>query len=155
MRWPFSKKHSELTLPPEDAQRWSVASGDYGGGPLVVRFNESARDVAGHPALPIKLGFAVPLNRPNEGGLPDATENEELAAIEDLIAQRVLAGAVGVHAMTLTTGVMKEFVFYIAPGLDIAALHAALREQVQSHDVQCMAVEEPGWASFRGFVPSA
>ncbi len=48
---------------------------------------------------------------------------------------------------------MKEYVFYIAPGLDIAGLHATLREEVTSHDVQCMADEEPGWESFRDFVP--
>jgi len=54
--------------------------------------------------------------------------------------------------MTLTTGDMKEFVFYIAPGLDIARLHEAQRLEVSSHDLQCMAVEEPGWESFRSLV---
>lgn len=108
--------------------------------------------MAGHPALPIKLGFAIPLLRPNEGGLPDPNENAELAPIEDLIAERVLAGGEGLHAMTLTTGIMKEYVFYVPAGLDIAALHAALRAEVSSHDVQCMAIEEPDWESFRDFV---
>ena len=117
-----------------------------------MRFNEAARKLAGHPGLPIKLGFAVPLQRRNEGGLPDPDENEKLAAVEDLIVQRVLVDVVGLQAMTLTTGIMKEYVFYIAPGLDIAKLHAALREEVSSHEVQCMAMEEPGWASFRNFV---
>lgn len=151
MRWPFSKKHRELRIPPQDEQRWRIAQGDYEGRPLLVRFNEAGRELAGHPGLPIKLGFAVQLHRPHEGGLPDADENEELGVLEDLIAQRVLADAVGLHAMTLTTGTMKEYVFYIAPGLDIARLHAALRKDVATHDLQCMAVEEPGWASFRAF----
>lgn len=153
MRWPFSKKNRELELPPRDGQRWSLAHGDHGGSPIILRFNESAKELVGHPALSIKLGFATPLNRPNEGGLPDAGENEELAAVEDRIVHRVLEGAVGLHAMTLTTGIMKEIVFYIAPGLDVAAVHAALREEIQSHDVQCMAVKEPGWESFRDLVP--
>jgi hypothetical protein len=152
MRWPFSRKHRELRIPPLDEQRWSLVQGNYGGGPLLVRFNEAARELAGHPELSIKLGFAVPLNRPNKGGLPDAAENQQLTLVEDLIAQRVLAEAVGLHAMTLTTGVMKEYVFYITPGLNIAAVHAALRESVSSHEVQCMAIEEPGWKSFRAFV---
>jgi hypothetical protein len=151
MRWPFSRKHHELRIPPPGEQRWSVAQGDHGGSPVLVRFNVAARELAGHPGLPIKLGFAVPLQRPNEGGLPDADENAELAAIEDLIVERVLTDAVGLHAMTLTTGVMKEYVFYIAPGLDIAGLHAALRKAVSSHDVQCIAIEDPRWKSFRDF----
>jgi hypothetical protein len=151
MHWPFSKKYRELRIPPLAEQRWTVAQGDYGGNPLLVRFNEAGRELVGHPGLPIKLGFAVPLHRPHEGGLPDAQENEELAAVEDLVAQRVLAAAVGLHAMTLTTGIMKEYVFYITPGLDIAGLHAALRKDVSSHELQCMATEEPGWESFREF----
>jgi hypothetical protein len=55
--------------------------------------------------------------------------------------------------MTLTTGVMKEFVFYIPSGRDIAGLHSALRAEVPTHDVQCMAVKEPNWNSFREFTP--
>jgi hypothetical protein len=153
MRWPFSKKQRELSIPPQAEQRWSVARGQQAGDPILVRFNEAGRELAGHPELSIKLGFAVPLNRPNEGGLPDPDENSELATIEDLIAQRVLTGAIGLHAMTLTTGVMKEFVFYIPPGRDIAALHSALREEVVTHDVQCMAIKEPNWDSFREFTP--
>jgi|JRYL01.1.fsa_nt_gb hypothetical protein len=156
MRWPFSRKQRDLThltIPPVDEQRWSVAQGEVGGCPLVVRFNESARKLAGHSGLPIKLGFAVPLNRPNHEGLPESAENEALGAVEDLVAQRVLASSAGLHAMTLTTGDMKEFVFYIAPGLDIARLHEVLRQEVPSHDLQCMAVEEPGWESFRSLVP--
>jgi len=73
MRWPFWGKKRDithLTIPPADEQRWSVAQGEVGGCPLVVRFNESARKLAGHSGLSIKLGFAVPLNRPNHGASP-------------------------------------------------------------------------------------
>jgi hypothetical protein len=153
MRWPFSKKDRELRIPSVDSQRWSVARADSGRGPVLVRSNDAARELRGHPALPIKLGFVVPLNRPNEGGLPDAEENEQLAAVEDLIATRVLAAGAGVHALTLTTGVMKEWVFYVATGLDIAGLHAEVQDSVSSHEVQCMAVQEPGWESYREFTP--
>lgn len=153
MRWPFSKRRGKLDIPPEDEQLWHVAESGYEGERLIVRFNEAARKLSGHPDLPIKLGFAIPFNRPQQGGFPDPGENQELAAVEDIISSRVLGGIVGVHAMTLTTGVMKEIVFYIAPGLDIARLHAGLREEVATHDVQCVASSEPDWVSFRRFVP--
>lgn len=55
--------------------------------------------------------------------------------------------------MTITTGTMKELVFYIAPGVDIAELHTTVRDEVPSHEVQCMAIEEPDWNSFRQFAP--
>ena len=153
MGWLFSKKLGDLEIPPVEDQLWSVAQGEHGGAPLLLRFNASAKSLAGHSKLPIKLGFAIPLNQPNEGGLPNPEENQELAAIEDLIEKRVLEVAVGIHAMTLTNGIMKELVFYIVPGVDIAGLHQELREAVRSHEVQCMAVQEPKWDSFRSMVP--
>ncbi len=153
MRWPFSKKDPDLRIPSVEVQRWSVGQTDDGGAPLLVRFNVTARELAEHPGLPIKVGFAVPLNRPNEGGLPDADENEQLLSVEDLIVAHVLAVGIGIHALTLTNGVMKEWVFYVAAGLDIAGLHAAVRERVSSHGVQCMADREPRWDTYRQFVP--
>jgi hypothetical protein len=153
MIWPFSKNEEELEIPPEGEQQWSVAQGESDGAALLVRYNETAAGFAGHSKLPIKLGFAIPLNSPNVGGLPDAEENSELDVIEDLIGREVMAATHGVYALVLTTGVMKEFVFYIAPGADIAKLHEDIRNQVSSHDVQCMAVEERKWESFRAFTP--
>ena len=50
------------------------------------------------------------------------------------------------HALTLITGAMKEYVFYIATGVDIASLHAGVRDSVSSHEVQCIAVQEPVWS---------
>lgn len=151
--WPFTRKPRKLDLPADDQQRWSVAQAEDDGARLLVCFNETAGKWVGHSDLPIKLGFAVPLNRPSEDGLPDAAENAELLAIEDVIRQHVSAKTVGLHVLTLTTGAMKEWVFYVAPGADVASLHADIRRQVASHDVQCMAVEEQEWESYRAFVP--
>jgi len=152
MPWPFSKRKPSLQIPPEDEQFWTVAEGDYGGEHLIVRANATAKRLIGHSRLPVKLGFAIPLNQPRSGGVPEPSENEVLQAVEELIASRVLAAGAGIHAMTLTTGAMKEFVFYVAPGLDIEGLHAGLREDVSSHEVHCVACSEPDWASYRSFV---
>jgi hypothetical protein len=151
--WPFTKKSRKLDLPAADQQRWGVGQAEDDGAPLMVRFNQTAGEWAGHADLPIRLGFAVPLNHPNEGGLPNPAENAELFAVEDVICRHVSAKALGLHALTLTTGVMKEWVFYVAPGADIARLHEEIRSQVASHDVQCLAVEDQRWDSYRAFVP--
>jgi len=153
MVWPFSKKESKLEIPPEDEHQWGVAQGGFEGEAVIARYNETAAGFAGHSELPIKLGFAIPFNKPNEGGLPDAEENAALDLIEDLIVRKVTAVTSGVYVLALTTGVMKEFVFYISPGADIAKLHEDIRDQAASHDVQCMAVEERKWESYRAFLP--
>jgi len=153
MVWPFFKRARKLELPPAKEERWGVAEGEYEGAALIVRYNIAAGEWAGQSELPIKLGFAIPFNRPKAPDLPDAEENADLGEIEDLIEREVFSATRGVFALVLTTGVMKEFVFYIAPGADIAALHARIRNQVSTHEVQCMAVEERKWESYRAFAP--
>lgn len=152
----FRRKQLDINmLPPlsNDASTWGVAEADLGSTPLVVRYNESAREWIGHSELPIKLGFAIPLNSPNEGGLPDPDENAVLGDVEDTLAREVESRTKGLHALVLTTGVMKEFVFYIPNGVDIKAIHEAAQAAITTHEVQCMAVVEPNWDSYVEFAP--
>jgi hypothetical protein len=106
--WPFKRKQLDIaTLPKlsDYSHSWGVAQADVGSSPLIIRYNESARNWVGHPELPIKLGFAIPLNSPNEGGLPDPEENEQLNEIEDTVVREIEARTRALHAMALTTGV--------------------------------------------------
>jgi hypothetical protein len=153
MIWRSARKSRNFALPPEKEHRWVVVQAAHQGEPVIIRYNETIREWVGHPELPIRLGFAVPLNRPNQGGLPDPDENAALRPIEDLILREVSRETRGVFVLTLTDGVMKEWVFYVAPGADLAKLHQGIRSQVSSHDVQCMAIKDPEWASYRAFVP--
>ncbi len=94
--WPFSKSQPDIsTLPPVSAEpyEWQLAMANTKDGPLIVRKNSSAQVWAKHPKLTIKLGFAIPLNAPNQGGLPDPDENEQLDEIEDLIVTKLSGSA--------------------------------------------------------------
>ena len=152
--WAFSRKMRDISSLPamsDEGRPWGVTQGVFDGSPLIVRYNESAEDWIAHPELPIKLGFAVPLNAPQENGLPDPAENEQLNDIEDVIVREVAERTVGLHALVLTTGTMKEFVFYIPEGADIKTIHETIQQMVSTHEVQCMAVKEPKWDSYKDF----
>ncbi len=155
--WPFSRKTKAISRLPaitDPAHTWGVAQGNYEGSPLIVRFSQSAKEWCSHPDLPIKLGFAIPLNAPTEGGRPNPAENDQLDhEIEDIIRGEVAARTKGIHALVLTTGTMKEFVFYIPRGIDIKTLHEAIQAAVPTHQVQCVAVSEPNWESYKAFNP--
>ena len=131
---------------------WQISQGESGGNPIAVRANTHLKPFAGDTERTIKIGFAVPLNSPNEGGPPDPDENEALAAVEDKIAGEVAAAGGSVQALAITTGTFKEFVFYAKPGLDIKAIHEKLMSEITSHEVQCYAQMEPDWATCKEFV---
>ncbi len=149
--WPFSRKHRDLSELGGFDAKWTIAEGEYGGSPLIVRYNDSAKEWCSHPEFPIKLGFAIPLRKPDEKGLPDPDENAEIDRIEDVIRQEVSANVTGLHVLALTTGNMKEFVFYVTADADIAALHQRVQSLVTTHEVQCMAVRDPRWSTYKQF----
>jgi hypothetical protein len=153
--WPFKRSKDLSTLPSltSDDQEWSVLQMDDDGSPLLIRRNDSAKAWKGHPGLTIKLGFAIPLNAPNPGGMPDPDESLSLNDVEDQIVAEVGENAKGLLVMVLTNGVMREFVFYIAEGADIGRMHQTLQERVKSHEVQCMAMKDPSWEAYAAFSP--
>jgi hypothetical protein len=137
-----------------DDDKWLLAEAETDSGLLFVRLNTTAKAFVGAPSLNIKLGFAIPLQQQTGCDLPDPDENEVLASVEDQICQTVSEGANGIHVLTLTNAVMKEIVFYIEPGADIAAMHKLLTDSVKSHEVQCMAVRDPNWETYLEFSPN-
>jgi hypothetical protein len=146
---------SERHLPLEDLDdrddNWTVAEGTHGDGPMLVRLNTSAGRWAGHPELGIRVGFAIPLNQPNPGGLPDAQENQVVGELEDRIVALLKAAGPVVYALAITTGVFKEFVFYLKHGESIGPVHDQLRAEVTSHQIQCVACRDPEWDVYASF----
>ena len=97
--WPFRRKHPDLSELPSLSQAgsWGVAEDVSGGSPLIVRYNQAAPNWSGHPELPIKMGFAIPLKSPNEGGLPDPDENASFNEIEDVIVREIYSRTCAFH----------------------------------------------------------
>lgn len=150
--WPF-KKHPDIHLLDDGDERWSVLQGSTADGPILVRLNESAARWAKHPALPIRVGFAMPLNNPNPGGLPDGAENLVLNEVEDRILPLLKAAGPAIQVLAISTGTFKEFVYYIGNGDAVAGIHAQLQADVTSHEVQCVAMHDPAWEMYASYQP--
>jgi hypothetical protein len=100
----------------------------------------------------LKIGFAIPLNEENVGGLPNSEENEQLGQVEDQILQVLGEQAPVVEAFVVTTGTFKEFVFYAKPGLDVKSAHEKLMREIKTHEVQCYAEIDAKWDTYREWV---
>jgi hypothetical protein len=126
-----------------------VAQGENDDKPMIVRVNSSAKDYAGHPDLPIRLGLAVPLHAPRPDGLPNEAELEQLDDIEDHLFE--VLGTTGRVVLIITTSGMREFVSYVrAP--DVAERIAQLVQSgTSTHEVQHYAESDPKWKLFGQF----
>lgn len=149
-----SQPPADLSVANGDQARWSLGKAKNDTGLMLIRRNQSAEALIGHPDLGIKLGFAIPFGVQTEGDFPDPEENAQVSDIEDQIMSAVAEATTGVHVLTLTDKICKELIFYIKPGADIATIHERLLADVTSHEVQCIAEHDPDWDLFRQFTPT-
>lgn len=131
---------------------WQISQGTSGETPIIVRRNTHLEPFAGETALTLKIGFAIPLNTPIPGGLPDPDENEAISNLEDIIFDALRASGPSVFALVISTGTFKEFVFYAQPGIDIKTVHEELVQNIKSHEIQCYAEMDPKWETYKEFV---
>lgn len=145
--WPF-KKHKSIEELDSDNHAWSVLEVTRDGEPMIVRLNESAKEWVRHPNLSIRVGFAIPLKNPNPNGMPDTTESEVFAEIEDGIASLISETGPSIQALVVTTGTFKEFVFYIQNGSSIANVHKQASLKFPDYEVQCYGENDPKWLGY-------
>jgi len=137
---------------PFDApDEWGVIRGEHQGQPMLVRVNLGLTQVVGHPDYGVQMGVAVPLNSPLPDGWPAPQEDEQLRAIEENLQRELEGTERAVLAAVITTGGMREFVFYTRSRDWIREWAARFNKATDSHTVQVMAQQDPKWSVFLQF----
>jgi hypothetical protein len=146
--WPFKRTYPDKGAI-ELREAWFISRGTYAGKPTIVRINKGVAPVAGHPSFRHQVGVAVPFRAPDANGFPNREESVELEAIEDRLAAELGTDRLCLYAAAITTGGMREFVFYSS---DPAATHDRLERlgrEIQSHQLQHIIQPDPKWRVFR------
>ena len=141
--WPFSKKRAPAIKLPAGDGCWSILQGENNGMPLLIRVDTAAKRPERHMRLPIRLGIAIPLHSPNELGLPEKAEAEQLSAIEDRLDDAI--GASGDMVLIITNAGMREFVSYVASAQIAQQIVARVCNATPSHEVQHYIESDPEW----------
>ena len=124
---------------------WIVGAGVADGTPLIMRFNDAACEV--RESHPYRLGIAVALRNSAAGD-----EAHSLAELEDrLDAELAAAGAVA--AFVITTGEMREFVFYAEDAARARDAVERVQTGVETHEMQWYVEPDPGWEAYEEFRP--
>ena len=128
-----------------------MLKGAHAGKPLFARRNDSASDLAGHPQYRFRIGVALPLKNPNEHGFPGSDEMSELDTIEDTLVPRLESDQRSLQVLAITTGGVRELIFYTRDPAFSQGVLDALRTEVSSHEVQAYIEEDPKWDVYAQF----
>jgi hypothetical protein len=151
--WPFRKKLRSFPHPGtlEVAESWTLFEGLRDGRPAVVRTNAGLRAFAGHPAYGCEIEVVVPFRSPSPLGLPDGQEEGELEIVGEALVELLTSGEESLFAAMVTTGGVREYVFYTSDPDAAREKLEAFRARVQSHALQVLIREDPAWTVFRRF----
>jgi len=130
---------------------WTVLGGEFNGLPLVVRRNDSARELRGHVAYRHRVGIAIPLLHPDASGLPTPEESAVLDEIEDALVTALEAQQDALEVLVVTTNSMREFVFYTRVPASIESRLRSIRASFTGHDLQFYVADDREWEGFAEF----
>jgi hypothetical protein len=130
---------------------WSVLEGEYDGRPLVVRLNTGAAAVQKGARFAHRIGVAVAFLNPNVVGFPEVSERDALSGIEEDLCEALKAGTEVVQAVVITTGGMREFVFYCSAPAKVHSAVQSIRARYPSYEIQLIEENDPDWAVYEHF----
>lgn len=134
-------------------EEWIVATGVVEGKSAITRFDHGLKAVLAHPSFRTRIGIAVPFTHPTENGLPGQEEIDQLSELEDAIRIRLREGNESLFAGVITTGGMREFVFYTSSEAGAVARIESLRRETTHHEIQHVLNDDPDWQVFKTFAP--
>jgi hypothetical protein len=145
--WPFKKKTLSPDHLPIDGP-WSISEGHYNGRVMIVRSNTGYREAGRVPLYEHQVGIAVPLRKSETSGLPSATEDALLGEVENNICSSLEEQAESLLVAVITTGGMREFVFYTRDPHSVKRHFEQLRNRITSHEIQLMIQSDRTWRTY-------
>ena len=118
---------------------------------MIVRRNDSAKELAGHVDYNHRVGVAIPLLQPNELGLPANGESEQLHQLEDALVTALESGQKSILVLVITTGGMREFVFYTKDPDSTKTVIENLQKTIASHEMQTYVAADHAWETYKTF----
>lgn len=121
-------------------------------GDALVRFNVSARTLAGSSEFAARVGIAIPHELNNTSAVDE--EPPAIDRIEDAVRQTVFEQTGGIHVITLTTAAVRELIFYMQVTVDFTSLLRTIRNIPGAEHVQMMAKRDPDWTFYMELSPN-
>ena len=133
-------------------QNWAVAQGTHNEKPLFVRYNTDAKRLIGHPEYAHQVGIAIPLHNPDQAGLPNNEEMDQLNEIEKMLIKQLESDNESLLVAVITTNGMRELILYTSDPMQVKEKMSKIKERDLSHELQMMIQPDKDWVILKQFV---
>ena len=131
---------------------WSLSQGVRDEKPIFVRWKEGLASAQDRSEYPFQIGVAVPLLNPTSEGLTTNEEADTLWKLEDSLESTLTKDGEAVFVASITTGGMREFVFYAREWKpEYFEQKAKDAFEGDEHDPQFMMQQDKDWNTYKEF----
>ena len=116
-----------------------------------IRGNTGLRTLKERERFPYRVGFAVTFRKPNSYGLPTDDEARELMPLENEIDRAMSGKKLGFLALVITTGGMREYVFYSNQPDAVRREIKKMGTRMHGRDIRSYVTADPGWEVYLRF----
>jgi hypothetical protein len=138
---------AQLTIPND----WQVMMAQTEEGPMVLKVNSGYANLIGHPDYPYQVGVTIPLNSPTGAGMHDSDEGDQVVVIEELLVEALQNENLALWVFSQCSVGVKEWVFYTTDPAEAAKRINEVRDQVKTHPIEDICLEDPEWDIFQAF----
>jgi hypothetical protein len=129
--------------------KWAILQGRENGRPMLFRRNVSAKTLSSDKQYGHRVGIAIPLLEPNEMGFPSKVEMDILSQVEDELCEKLEKDQMSIMVLVITTGGMREFVFYTRSPEMISPILEDIRKKYSTYEIQSYIKEDKTWLVYR------
>ncbi len=134
--------------------KWTVATGDDNGKPMIVRFRADTPTGVDTKSYPHLLAISWKYKPENEGGMPSETDNKRMILFEELL-DSLEDKRTAYMTVAVTCNGVKEWQWYSRDTDEtINLLNSALSGQAQ-FPIEISLDEDPSWSAYLKFKNSA
>ncbi len=116
-----------------------------------IRGNTALRELKDRQRFPYRAGFALMFAKPNAYGLPGDDEARELTCVENEIDRTLSVKKLGFLALVITTGGMREYVYYTDRPDGVRSAIRQMGRRVCGREIRTYVTADPGWDVYERF----
>lgn len=131
---------------------WTVHNGIYNDTQIILRLNEAIENYACHPDFSYHAAIAIPFLKPDKNGFPLELEDNILGSIEDTLVFTLEQNNKSILVAVVTTGGMREFVFYTSSENEFTSTINIIRSNLDSHELQLFTQEDKDWKTLESLL---
>jgi len=142
----FALQGDTVFTDPFATEKWEMFTREASDGhPVYVRGNIALRALNEKQRFPYRVGFVVAFQNPNRYGLPTDDEARELTPLENEIDRAMTGKKLGVPALIITTGGMREYVYYSNQPDAVRSQIKKMGPRMHGREVRSYVTADPGW----------